>query len=1322
MHNPGSYITDGISQEHRYAPSLNPHYFQVDERTVDDLLLFVTELSFEYNYFDPANKLRGNWLDFFLSDGNLMLRIFPYFDFKNYFLQYDRMKRELDILEDRTQLADKLKTLIEFIYEFLFFQNRMYDKFLSSIIGEDQNKLKEFTNIVGSNKDYEMARHSFYALSLYVDSKLSLNYNLKGLDLGSFVKSFGTLPGRKFEIDKNAGLYDNLKNFFTSTGTLPQTPYEFKDNLSLQHNIYNAIKDFNALFSKFEIMYNRLITASRYFLQKQKMENVSFKPHISLLLSFLDLYQLVKNEINQYTRKHLDFFYCRVLDIELKKAVADKVAVVLNLNKGVKEFLLEKGERMLATIPGRTTKEVFSLVEDTWVSQAEIKSLKTIFKSEYINFLDISEDQRPIKDFMIYAAENPVLHAASITGKRSEENVWPLFGEDQRYLPAGGKTMRETDMGLMVASALLFAVDGKRSFSIKFHLESANFKTFISHAQDYEMATGISKNVIISEMLKKAFVIDITGEDKWIPIPEYSPECPVDNGSDNYIDIRFVLMQDDPAVGIYNAEVHGKGYKLKVPAVRLMLNNSSFHNPYAFFHQLIIERVTIKVDVKYSTRVKLQNNLGQISLANPFQLFGPQPTLSSYLDIKNTNIFNRFTKDFKIKLKWFDIPKNKDGFKTFYEGYEPEITNDSFKIGLSGLINDNYLPKHQEQQLFDLFQMNKEPGRKQFLNDSTVIDKVDLHKIRFDNEPLLQEDEAAGYTLKNGAVRIELLEPAGSFGHKAYTSLFTDVIMQNAKWFARKKTAPNQPYIPIVQSVKLDYTLSHSEDVSGQNIENDHPDIEMWHIYPFGFKKTYPSETKAPLYFIPTIPNEGNLFIGLNNLSPGKVLTLLFQMEENNFIELEEHTNPFSWSYLDRNEWKAIEVSNILEDNTINFKGTGIIKMIIPENISKYNTLLDPDLYWFKITTDTFNGSRIRGIFTQVATARRELNASADPYVQLMIDSCSITEFGRKIPEIINLSQPYSSYHGSPAETKEQYYLRVSESLRHKQRLISSTDISQMILELFPEIHKVICFNNKDGKTTTAAHDDIKVIVIPIIKDYNNEKFTDPKVNVYTLYKIRNYLNANISPFLKLVVCNPDYERIKVSCNVIFKGVSKEISSGMLVQKLNLDIRKFISPWIFSGDADINTSNGIYPSEILNFIKNLPYIGFITGFNVIHFYSVFSRERGGKQARLIDTLNASPKEVKRSNKKLMFKASRTGAILISAETHSINVIEKSSKETMIKKEDEMQPQKTGIGRLSIGKEFLVMSPFDVSTYSGIQTNTGTEQDEEGIDFYYSSNL
>ncbi|HMC98537.1 MAG TPA: hypothetical protein VKH37_00240, partial [Ferruginibacter sp.] len=541
----------------------------------------------------------------------------------------------------------------------------------------------------------------------------------------------------------------------------------------------------------------------------------------------------------------------------------------------------------------------------------------------------------------------------------------------------------------------------------------------------------------------------------------------------------------------------------------------------------------------------------------------------------------------------------------------------------------------------------------------------------------------------------------------------------------KKKPVPNQPFIPMVRAVLVDYTLSHSEAVSGKKEDDKQQNIELWHIYPFGFKRIYPADKRAGLKLIPVIEHQSNLFIGLDEVLPGKILSFLFQMEDNNFQELEDESNPVVWRYLHNNEWKNIEPTNILVDNTINFKGTGIIKLLMPEDMTKGNTLLSPDQYWLSVSCNEFNGSKIRGVFTQVATAVRADTASQEK--MLILEPFLITEFAEKVPAVLTVQQPFPSYHASMAESRTQFYTWVSEHLRHKQRLITATDISQKILELFPQIHKVICFNSAAGRSVCHAGEDVQVVLLPTINNFDLADVMEPKVDIYTLYQVRKYLYENVSPFLKIIVRNPDYEKIKVVCHVSFKEIYKDRSANMMMQVLNRDIRKFISPWLYSADAEITMNNGIYPSEILNFIKELPYIKAVSGFNVIHFYNYYNPVTGKDEARLIDSLELHVKGDKNvfvrgklgAGKMLIFKGSKPGAILISSENHLIEV--QPSSQTGFGKEVDtaVKPPRTGIGRLAIGDELLVMQPYPYADYAGRQEENSSEDDN--YDFVYNIN-
>lgn len=1288
-------MTNGISQRDRFPAQLDPAYFQIDERSVDDLLLFVTELAAKFNYYNQKNEIDGDWLDFFLSDANLLLRLLSAFDFKRYELQYNKHRYALLNLASEEEFNKELRETFEHIYEFILFQYGIFEKFKRDIVETNAPRLLICAKLINFDKEYEAARIAFYSASLYFQNDPAYNFRYKNKAAIEQIireaegKSLGQITAA--QLPKNAMLVTEVTGIF------------------------------DTLFIKFDIMYNQLRMVVDYLQKENRQEKIWYKPHISMLLSFFELYQVLKKEMNSITGKHLDFYYRQLLEIEARKPEPDKVSVIVNLNKEINEFSLEAGESFLATLPGIAEKQVFKLKEDTFFTRAKIAALHSIYKkSRYHGLSQNNNDEAAITDCMVYSATCPVADAAAITKKKSQDRGWPLFGEDQKYLSREQASMQLAEMGLLIASPVLLTEDGKRTFNITLYLKPSG------GGNQTSKPAFIKNREEVRKILTNAFIIDITGAHEWIQVSEYHVNYSADKAGQS-VKIKFILDTDDPAVGVYQPIVHGNDMGFRKPAIRLMLNFNKLHNPFDFFQWFEIDRISFHIDVRNSCCLQLKNNNGKVLPTAPFQLFGPVPVIGNYLEISNSNIFNRFTRSFDIVLKWDGLPLNADGFTSYYAGYETGITNDSFKVSVSSTAAGSDQARKKDDNLISLFSMNDDE-LSQYLSGYTTLSQSQFPKMRFDNEMNLESKPGAEQEPDTGTVRIELAAPAVAFGHQLYPVVFPKVLMHNSKWYVLKqKPTPNPPYAPVVNSVQVNYELEYSEIISGTKGNDAKGQIELFHICPFGYRQVYPQLIQEPVKVVPFISSQCNLYIGLQDVTPGKVITFLFQLEENNYDELGKNIQPFNWHFLRRNKWEVIDRENILEDNTYGFKGTGTVKLLLPENISNGNSLFDPAYYWIRISGNNKNGSRVKAIFTQVATVVRHIGNEEIKEALSMEPDC-VKELSRKIPEIKEIHQPFPSYHGQISETANQYYARISELLRHKNRAITATDISQKILEQFPQVHKVLCFNSHSQHAGSGDVENIRVFVIPKVDITDNgdtARLYEPKISIYGLYKIQSYLNEIVSPVVKVNVYNPIYEKIKVVCSVRFKKGKRYENTGMLVQKLNQELRIFITPWLYKRNLDINTNSGIYPGEILNFIKDQVYVDMVKGFNVIHFYEHTDAGTGKTGGRLMEShyfnknIHSSSFEPKvpDHNMKLILKGSRPGAILISSRQHMITVLDEALIETNAQNIDKLIKSRSGIGRLAIGEEFLVMNPYRVSEYPGI-SQTETQADGDTFDFIF----
>jgi hypothetical protein len=237
----------------------------------------------------------------------------------------------------------------------------------------------------------------------------------------------------------------------------------------------------------------------------------------------------------------------------------------------------------------------------------------------------------------------------------------------------------------------------------------------------------------------------------------------------------------------------------------------------------------------------------------------------------------------------------------------------------------------------------------------------------------------------------------------------------------------------------------------------------------------------------------------------------------------------------------------------------------MPKNIQNTNTKLLPNLFWLRASSGgQWNiKSKMIGVYPHAVTATRVID-HADHVTDIKLSPNSIKAFKNKIPGINDINQLFPSYGGMAAETTDQYYLRISERLRHKSRMVTNRDIEESILEEFPQL---LMAKSISPALSLEAHDNqfsrkIRVIIVP--KAANEVFFTDnqPKVNLANLYKIKNFVKSGISSFVDIEIENPVYEKIKLIGKVKFNG-KKSGESGYYKQKLEEDIRKYLCPWLY---------------------------------------------------------------------------------------------------------------------------------------------------------------
>ncbi len=509
---------------------------------------------------------------------------------------------------------------------------------------------------------------------------------------------------------------------------------------------------------------------------------------------------------------------------------------------------------------------------------------------------------------------------------------------------------------------------------------------------------------------------------------------------------------------------------------------------------------------------------------------------------------------------------------------------------------------------------------------------------------------------QSGFIKMTLEETTSSlaldaFGHSQYQNLYVLNAISLSK--SDSGTLPNEPLTPKTKSLTLDYEATHTLLMSAERAE-ENLNGHFYHITPFGFKK----ETKTDLELLPILDFEGAFFMGFENLTPPQNLTVLFQVAEGS--ENPDKLPPtIKWRYLAMNTWVDFLPEDVLSDGTNGMINSGINQFSLAKSISDNNTVLPSDQFWISgsVASDSDAVCQLIDVHTQAVTAEFENDDNNLSHLGASLPAETIGKLSSSDSSIRKVTQPYGSFDGKLPEEEGNYYRRVSERLRHKNRAITIWDFERLVLETYPDIYKVKCLNHTrmTANYSEQAPGHVSMVVISNLRNQNAVNVLQPTTNLSKLQSINRFLNEIKDPFATVHVKNPYFEEIKVDFKVRFYDA---IDAGLYLGKINEDIKQFLSPWAYSEGADIIFEGVIYKSKIINFIEELDYVDYVSCFKMYHV---------GVSSDDMDEITAT----------------KSSAILVSAVSHAVHLLTTDDCEC---EDDNIQSTTItgGIGAMTVG--------------------------------------
>jgi len=1201
----------GTSREQRTLAALLPGYVRMDERRIEDLILFANEYAKLIVYYDAGNKPAGDWKDFFTSDISTILAKIAA---THSTLVRETYKKYLEILE-ADKSPENFKPLFSIIFSLFLEIDGMNDP------GILETSFKEDLN----NEIKGRLRKDLQQLAVYYKSRETAE--LLGTDAAAEAGDDDSYPFKDAGFVINRGFSDpwitvdnggsNSWGSYYDGITVDSTIYQGAD---AESNIDYSLSFITAIFNRTYAAYVRIINNAGRHLDGSLTGYPAHKAHNALMLTFFKIFLYHLEELNQLTERHLRFYFKEVLRLKEKSAVPDSVHVLVQLAKHKDSHLIKAGTQLKAGKDGTGKDLIYETAGELVANKAEIAEVKTIF-------IDTDDNCRGIYD----APAANSLHGLGEEDLDPLKPYWRTFGQPQKGLEEDKTTMRHSGIGFAIASPVLRLKQGIRRITFKLFIEQWG-----------------SNSTLSERSLVNALEVTFSGEKEWIKGGDFSsyddnPKAPnyiriEDSNTQHKLLIKVTLGEDASPVKDFDPENLDGGFDTPWPVARFRIKKDVSKNVYKLLRDIKIKQIGIIVKVDHFQDLVLANDHGPLDPAKPFLPFGPRPKKWNTFYIGSHEAFSKKLNYIRFYIHWMGLPdcdfmthySYKDQKGTNVENKYLKVSNNSdFKARVSILNNGKWESVKDRTQIY-LFH-DKEgsiPSKLKLefadsvykeANNETPSGIKDIQELLFSTtpsaDPYLEPFNSFDLNIKRGFLKLELSEPKHAFGHDLFSHAYSSQVISMNLNGPGDATLPKEPYTPAIKCFQCHYEATSD---LGFNDSYDKSNGQFFHIHPFGYKEV---QETGFVNLVPPFVHQrkdkqtnveiaedirGALYIGIEGSKPDQIVSILFQAAEGT-EDFSKDRPEVVWSFLAENQWQSLE-DFIVSDSTNSLLGTGIIRFKIPKTANTDNSFLTKGLRWLRASIgDTYDAfPQMMEIKAQALKATFKDMENDPNHLALPLPGNTITKMVKSDSAVKKISQPYESFDGRMQEQPALFYNRVSERLRHKNRAITIWDYERLVLEEFPFIYKVKCLNHTNTlkefiptemdpteKPSEIAPGFVRIVVVPDMRNKKAGNRFEPAVSSNNRTKIKQYLETLNCNFVNLEVENPVYEAIRVHCEVAFH---KEFDPLYYQTQLAEDISKFLAPWAYEEGRTIEFGGSLEQSVIVKFTEDLPYVDFVTDF------------------------------------------------------------------------------------------------------------------------------
>ncbi len=1169
---PHPLLRDGTSQAQRAPLMLDPAKVKLDDRSLADLLAWAHKYGKELVFYNNNNKISGDWVSFVEEDPTTLIALISLYDHRALLAEFRAQESAVLTLQG-TELEqfDSFRALCARLIDLA----ALFDGWFQAAAPN----LAVYQNLKTTIRaDLAPAMHRL------------LSYDAAaGLDL-AFTDGTKSILGLDFSALKDASSIWGFGNQTLVSGVGIFQGDTFAEMLS------HAVGRIAALFDTMHRVLVRTVNEAPT-LMEDSLRWPRHQPHMALYIAFLKIFGLAQKSLNSLTEKHLQYYYERVLCVGRQPAVADEAHLVFTLaGNQTSSFALSAGTQFKAGKDADGKDLYYKLTKSCSLNRASVSSVRALYVEAGASGTSLHTS----------------LDAASNDGQGqafedADKVQWLTFGQDtSRPAPT---------LGLVIASPILRLSEGTRTITL-----------LIGLPLDTVLPDETTLNSLFSAALSTA--------EGWLAIANPVVAVGAPDATQLYLSLTFTVAADQPAISAFPADAEDALYDTSWPMLKLAASGAKVGEQFSLLAATPLQSLSLGVTVADMQNFLVENDQGPVPANKPFAAFGTTPRQGSRMLIGSQEVFQKQLTSLTLSIEWDDLPN----FSTHYTGYGETITNAG--VTSSAAFLDKTSTSGWKAQTLDantLFVSNTNSVELKLSAISGWTAAPDLPSFTsFDN------------TLNRGFMGVTL---GASLLHEKYIQVYTAAALQlataslqpasgnndaqgGAAAATTATTLPNAPFVPTVKTARLAYSASDTWDLT--KLATDTNVGQLFHLHPFGHSPVTGSDvTLLPDYDTTTLPasssgsgankQAGAFYIGLEDIpvvQSSFALSLLFQMVEGTEDPTLVTLPTVSWAYLAGDTWVALEKDVTFEDGTDGLLKSGIITFKIGANATTSHTLLPSGQMWLRASVDRDPAGvcDMVSLHAQAAKVVFENQKNAASHLAAALPAGTIAKMVGKDARLSSIAQPYASFGGQTAEQNDDFYIRVSERLRHKERAVSIWDYERLVLEHFPDIYKVKCISHATHAREIAPGN-VAVVVVPNVRNKNGFDRLKPYASQATRSAIKTLLGKrsphNIAS--RIEVLTPSFEEITTQFNVVYNNqiADFDLASDQLAD----DIVRFLSPWAFSEGQDIVFGNKIHASAIVDFIDERPYV------DSVHNFVMKQTLEGGEPRPVIEAVAGSARSV-----------------------------------------------------------------------------------------------